>query len=51
VESEHSMAVYIKKYVEARPNRYKLVVEEVDTFNVCYWYFPEQMKRDKFASE
>jgi hypothetical protein len=37
--------------VQARPDRYQLVVQEVDTFNVCYWYFPQAMSKEQFASE
>ena len=40
VEDEHRLALYVKKYVLEHPERFSLVVKEVDTFNVCFWYKP-----------
>lgn len=41
----------MKKYVEDRPERFKLAVPEVQTFNCCFWYIPEKMKKEDYASE
>ena len=51
VENEHKLALYVKDYVIAHPDRYELVVPEVDTFNVCFWYKPIEMDRKNYKSE
>lgn len=37
--------------MEDRPERYELVVKEVDTFNVCFWYKPLKLDKSSFANE
>ena len=51
VEDKHNIALYVKQYVEARPEQFELIVKQVDTFNVCFWYIPAQMKKEGFKNE
>lgn len=51
VEQEHNLALYCRDYVLARPERFELVIKAVDTFNVCFWYIPKEMKRENYESE
>ena len=46
VENEHDLALYIKKYVEERPEKYRLVFQNVDTFNVCFFYIPKKLREE-----
>jgi hypothetical protein len=31
--------------------QFELAVQEVDTFNVCFWIIPEKLKRGDFGSD
>jgi glutamate/tyrosine decarboxylase-like PLP-dependent enzyme len=50
VEAEHNLALYIKEYVLKHP-RFELVIEEVDTFNVCFWIIPTKMHKADFKTD
>ena len=41
----------MKDYVIGHPDRYEMVVPEVDTFNVCFWYKPIDMDRKNYKTE
>lgn len=43
VQSEHNLALFTKEYIKSHSDRYQLVIEQVDTFNVCFWYIPKKM--------
>ena len=51
VEDEHNLALYLKKYIESRPDRFELTIKNVDTFNVCFLYKPVKMNVKDFAKE
>jgi hypothetical protein len=44
------LALYIKEYVLKHP-RFELVIEEVDTFNVCFWIIPTKMHKADFKTD
>ena len=45
VVKQNNLAQYVKKYVETHPHRFKLAIDEVETFNICFWYLPIKLKR------
>lgn len=48
VENEHNLALYVKDYVEKNSDRFELVVKEVETFNVCFWYKPVNLLKQSY---
>jgi glutamate/tyrosine decarboxylase-like PLP-dependent enzyme len=48
VQREYNLAQYVKKYIESRPESFKLAIEEVESFNVCFWYLPKHLTTDNY---
>ena len=47
---QYEMAQWIRNYVKARPENFEMAIDNVETFNVCFWYIPKGMPASSFKS-
>ena len=45
VVKQNELAQYVKEYVKKNSDRFLLAIEDVETFNVCFWYIPKTLKK------